>query len=79
VRARALIAILRDAATTVLAIWIAVNEELTGHIHPELLGLAGVLLGVPSATALWHLSRGNGETPRTPEPSPPSPSRSSWE
>jgi hypothetical protein len=72
-----MIAIIRDAASTVLAVWIALHEELTGQIHPELLVMAAGLLGVPSAAALWHLSRGREATPPTPEPSPPSPSHSS--
>lgn len=67
----------RDAASVLLAIWIALHEELTGRIHPELLGLAGLLLGVPSAAALLHLSRGKPELPDTTGSSPQSHSPSS--
>jgi hypothetical protein len=77
VRAQALIAVARDAASMMLAVWIALHEELTGRIHPELLTLAGLLLGVPGATALLHLSRGKQEQPAITESSQSSPSHSS--
>lgn len=55
--------------------FIAVNEELTGHVHPELLLLAALFVGGPAVAALYALTRaassssGRPETPPTHGPS----------
>jgi hypothetical protein len=69
VRAQAAITIVRDVVLMLVGSFIAINEELTGHVHPELLVLAAALLGVPSTVALLQLSRGKPEIPVTPESS----------
>ena len=40
-----------------LGTFIAINEELSGRVHPELLTLAGALLAGPAAVALYHTAR----------------------
>lgn len=73
-KAQALVTIARDVLSMALGVFIAVNEEVTGSVHPELLTLAAGLLGAPSIAALLSLSRGKRATPDTPESSDTSPS-----
>lgn len=60
-----------------IGVLIAAHEELTGQVHPELLVLAGALLGGPGAAAMVSLLiRGKQEIPDTQESSSSSPLRS---
>lgn len=57
----------RDAVSMACGVFIAVNEELSGNVHPELLLLAAALLGGPSLVSLLTLARavGRSDTPPT--------------
>jgi hypothetical protein len=67
------ITLLRDIVLMGIGAFIAINEERTGVIHPELLILAATLLGVPAASVLLLGSRGRSTTPDTTESSSSSP------
>lgn len=72
-KAQAAVTILRDILSMGAGILIAVHEEITGNVHPELLALSATLLGVPSIVHLLLPTKaGRQETPPTPEPSAPS-------
>ena len=62
---QAALTVTRDILSMVLGTFIAVNEELTGHIHAELLLLATALLGLPSGVAVVQLARGKPTIPGT--------------
>lgn len=64
-KAQAAVTILRDILSMGAGILIAVHEEITGNVHPELLALSATLLGVPSIVHLLLPSRGRTETPPT--------------
>jgi hypothetical protein len=72
VRLEAVLTVMRDVVSMAVGSFIAVNEELSGQVHPELLLFAAALVGGPSMAALLSLARSAGrhETPGTPESSP---------
>lgn len=51
--------ILRDILSMALGAFIAVNEELSGHVHAELITFAAVLITGPTGIALYHTIRKN--------------------
>lgn len=66
VRYKAVRTVIRDTLSMGLGTWIVINEVLTGHIHQELLYLAGLFLAGPTVVAGANLLRGNPSTPGTP-------------
>jgi hypothetical protein len=57
--------------------FIAINEELTGRVHPELLILAALFVGGPAVAALYALTRTLGSTGRPEIPPTATPSSQS--
>lgn len=66
---QALLTVARDTISIGLGSWVIVREELSGHVHPELLYLAGLFIVGPGIIAGLSLLLGKGTTPSTPESS----------